>query len=443
MKGALPSLPGQSGANTMISGSLWKADGRDTGGAVDVEGNVTFESLLAFTVRNRPDGHGALAAVLRETGIEHQIFDRASVVKDRLADRTPDIVFIDVAADSTQAIDVLFVLGTASYCGIVQLIGDGTLAIDALLHTGKRLGLQMRPALMQPFARAAVVELLEAEGLRAKNLGQPTVDLYRALSNGWVEFWYQPKIDLRTRHIVGVEALARVRQPNRGVLSPGSFLTGANDKALVWLSEEALINALETSEDIARLGAKLHLAVNVSAKALLPTQLVIRDHQTKTGNWPSLVLDVAEEELAADIPHAVEVMGSLAPQGIKLAIDDYRGGRLSVAQLRKLGCAELKLSKRFVAGCDADSTKAAVCEQIVHLAHGIGSTAVAIGVERGAEVQVLRNVGCDVGQGFLFGQPMPPDRFLNLLGEKVLRNKQPHAAVAVAEASQRLAHINS
>ena len=416
----------------MISGSLWKADGRDTGGAVDIDGNVTFESLLAFTVQARPDDNGALAAVLHETGIEHQVLDRPSVLKDRLAGRMPDIVFLDVAADSTQAVDALFVLAAASYSGVVQLIGDGAVATDALLHTGKRLGLQMRPILVRPYTEAAVAELLVAEGLRAKHLGLPTVDLYRALQNGWVEFWYQPKIELRTRNIVGVEALARVRQPNRGVLSPGSFLMGANDKALVWLSEEALISGLETSEEIARMGAKLQLAVNVSAKALLSTELIIREHQSKTGSWPSLLLDVAEDEVAANIPQALDAMASLAPYGIKLAIDDYRGERLSVAQLRKLGCAELKLSKRFVADCDADATKAALCEQMVHLAHSIGSTAVAIGIERGAEVQALRNVGCDVGQGFLFGQPMPPDRFLNLLGEKVLRNKQPKAVAEVA-----------
>ncbi len=417
----------------MMSGSLWKADGRETGGAVDIDGNVIFESLLAFTVQARPDDNGALAAVLHETGIEHQALDRPSVLKDRLGERAPDIVFLDIAADSTPTVDALFVLAAASYSGVVQLIGDAAFAMDALLHTGKRLGLQMRPILVRPFAEAAVAELLEAEGLRAKQLGQPTVDLYRALQNGWVEFWYQPKIDLRTRHIVGVEALARVRQPNRGVLSPGSFLMGANDKALVWLSEEAVIRVLETNEDIARIGAKLQLAVNVSAKALLSTQLIIREHQSKTGSWPSLVLDVAEDEVAANMPQAVDVMGSLAPHGIKLAIDDYRGERLSVAQFRQLGCAELKISKRFVAGCDADNTKAALCEQMVHLAHSIGSTAVAIGIERGAEVAALRNVGCDVGQGFLFGQPMPPDRFLNLLGEKVLRNKQPRAAAEVAD----------
>jgi EAL domain-containing protein (putative c-di-GMP-specific phosphodiesterase class I) len=419
----------------MMSGSLWKADGPDTGGAVDIEGNVTFESLLAFSVQARRDDHGALAAVLHETGIEHRVFDRPSVLKDHLADRAPDIVFLDVAADTTQTVDALFALAAASYSGVVQLIGDGAFAMDALLHTGKRLSLQMRPALVRPLTEAAVADVLEAEGLRAKHLGRPEVDLYRALQNGWVEFWYQPKIELRTRRIVGIEALARVRQPNRGVLSPGSFLMGANDKALVWLSEEALISGLETSEQIARMGAKLQLAVNVSAKALPSTQLIIWEHQSKTGSWPSLLLDVAEDEVAVNISQAVDVMESLGPGGIKLAIDDYRGESLSVAQLRKLGCAELKISKRFVAGCDADSTKAALCEQMVHLAHGIGSTAVAIGIERGAEVSALRNVGCDVGQGFLFGQPMPPDRFLNLLGEKALRNKQPKPAAEAAEAA--------
>lgn len=427
----------------MVNGSLWKADERETGGAIDIAGNVTFESLLAFTLQHRPDDNYALASVLHETGIENQTFNHPSALKERLAERLPDIVFLDIAADSTETVDALFALAGASYSGIVQLIGNPAFSVDGLLHTGKHLGLQMLPVLMRPFTEAAVAEVLESEGLRARDLGQPSIDLYKALRNGWIEFWYQPKIELRTRNIVGVEALARVRQPNRGVLSPWSFLAGANDKALVWLSEEALISALKTSEDIVRIGAKLQLAVNVSIKALSSILRIVREHRPKIANWPGLLLDVTEEEIAGDILQVTDLMGNLAHYGIKLAIDDYKSEGLSVAQLRSLGCAELKLGKRFVTGCNTDSTKAAVCERMIHLVHSVGSTAVAIGIERAVEVHALQNMGCDVGQGFLFGQPMPHDRFLSLLGEKVLRTKHRKATTEMNEPNQRISRMNS
>jgi sensor c-di-GMP phosphodiesterase-like protein len=89
----------------------------------------------------------------------------------------------------------------------------------------------MLPILLRPLSEADVAKVLESEGLRAANLGQPTLDLDRALQRGWIEFWYQPKIHLRRKLIVGVEVLSRARLPNRGVLSPGRFLAGADEKA--------------------------------------------------------------------------------------------------------------------------------------------------------------------------------------------------------------------
>jgi EAL domain-containing protein (putative c-di-GMP-specific phosphodiesterase class I) len=407
----------------MVIASPLKADEHETGGAVDIDGNVTFESLVAFTVQDRLDDNGALASVLGETGIEQQILNSQTALKESLARRAPDIVFLDVVADSTQAVDSLFVLGNASYPGIVQLIGNGAFSMDGLLHTGKRLGLQMLPALTRPLTEAAIAEVLESEGLRARHLGQPTIDLNKALRNGWVEFWYQPKIELRAKHIVGIEALARVRQPNRGVLAPWSFLAGADERGLIWLSEKALINALNTSEDIANIGVKLQIAVNVSVKSLSSILLILSEFRPKIGKWPGLLLDITEDEIATDILQVSDLMGDLRRYGIKLAIDDYKGEGLTITQLRKLGCAELKLSKRFVTGCHVDSTKAAVCEQMTHLVHSVGGTAVAIGIERAVEIETLKSMGCDVGQGFLFGQPMPHERLLGLLGSKVSQTK--------------------
>lgn len=408
----------------MVNAALWKAEERETGGAVDADGNVTFESLLAFTLQHRPDDNGVLTSVLEETGIENQIIDDPSVLKERLAKRTPDIIFLDVASDSTQTVDALFALARASYAGVVQLIGNGAFALESLQHTGQRLNLQMLPFLSRPFTAAQVVEVLENEGLRAKNVGQPAVDLHKALWRGWIEFWYQPKIELRTRQIVGIEVLARVRQPNRGVLAPWSFLEGADKKSLVWLSEQALISALKAGQDIAKIGAKLQLAVNVSVGALSSIPLIVREHRPKMPNWPGLLLDVTEKEIAGELAKIEDVLGNFERFGIKLAIDDYKGDSLSVAQLRKLRCAELKLGKVFVTGCGTDSTKAELCGQMIHLAHSVGSTAVAIGIERAAEVHALHSMGCDVGQGFLFGQPMPHDRFLTLLNERAARTKR-------------------
>jgi EAL domain-containing protein (putative c-di-GMP-specific phosphodiesterase class I) len=405
---------------------LRTVDERTTGGAADMDGNVTFESLLAFTIADYPDGHPALSSVLVESGIEHETFTHPMLL-DRLAGRTPDIIFIDVAPDTTQTVDTLFALARVAYSGIVQLVGDGTATIDSLNHTGQRLGLQMLPVLSHPLGEANVAEVLESEGLRASHAGRVQIDLDKALRNGWIEFWYQPKIDLRRKHLVGVEVLARARHPSRGVLSPWSFLSGADEKSLTLLCQEALISALSTTELIARIGAKLPLAVNVSLTALrtLPIAAIIRDYRPKIARWPGLLFDVTEKDIASDLAMVHDIMARLSHFGVKLAIDDYGRGGLSAAQLRQLAFMELKLDRSFVTGCSTDPTKGAICESVIHLVHSVGSIAVAIGVERAAEVHTLQRMGCDVGQGFLFGQPMPQDRFLGLLRERATKTNRP------------------
>jgi len=410
---------------TDAQSDLSRQTDRETGGAADAEGNVIFETLLAFTLQHHPDDDSALSAVLGETGIEHHVFDHSAALIERVAELKPDIVFLDVDLDSTQAVDTLFALSQARYPGIVQLISGAIGQADIIRHTGQRLGLLMLPVLSRPFSENHIATMLVSEGLRAGDIGLPTLDLSRALQNGWVEFWHQPKINLRKNQIAGVEVLARARQPNRGVLSPWSFLGHADEKSMTRLSEEALISALKTSGDVARIGVKLRLAVNLSFKALrtLPLPNIVRTHRPKIDNWPGLLLDVSEKDVAANFLEVHDLKQNLAQFGIKLAVDDYGHGQLTAAQLRTLDCAELKLDRSFVTGCTNDPTKIEICQRMVQLAHAVGSIAVAVGIERAAEAAALQNMGCDVGQGFLFGQPMPQDRFLGLLLERAGRTQ--------------------
>ncbi len=390
----------------------------------DEDRDVTFQSLVAFSLQPR-GGSDVLSSVMLDSGIEHEVFHRCSVLVDGLARRTPDIVFLAVTTDVTETIDAIFALAKASYSGAVQLMCDRDLAVsDGVKHTGQRLGLQMLPALARSFDEATVAAILEAEGLRAPRRMTPPVGLDEVLRNGWIEFWYQSKIDLRKKHLVGVEVFARVRHPRRGVLSPGPFLAGADEKSLIALNEQALVSALKTTANLSRMGVRLPLAVNVSVNALhaLPVRDIIRQHQPRAANWPDLLFDVTEEQIARDIPLVHDVFARLRNVGIRLAVDDYGRGRLSLAQLRTLPFVELKLNRPFVADCSTEPTKAAICKSIIDLVHSFGNLAVAIGVEKASDLQALQRMGCDIGQGFLFGQPMPHDRFMGLVQERAMRN---------------------
>jgi EAL domain-containing protein (putative c-di-GMP-specific phosphodiesterase class I) len=270
----------------------------------------------------------------------------------------------------------------------------------------------------------ADIERKPAGLARAGNgVGSPGIGLAAALTRDWVEFWYQPKISLQHKIAVGAEIFARVRHPSLGLLPPSSFLKGADDRQLANLTRLALISAMKAGEVFSLLGINLRLAINVSLNSLLhvPIGQIVREHRPTAKEWPGLIFDVTESQLVADRPLLHEILTEIHECGIKLAIDDYSGGQLPLARLKELPFVELKLDRAFVRDCANDKDDAAICQSIIHLAHSFGGVAVAIGVEKAADVTALQSMGCDVGQGFLFGQPMPLKQFVDMLRDRSAR----------------------
>src|SRR5271154_804603 len=134
------------------------------------------------------------------------------------------------------------------------------------------------------------------------------IDLDEALSSGWIEFWYQPKIDLRKRQLIGAEADARAIHPQYGMLMPDAFIPGASESSLLKLSELALVSSLEAGVSFAKLGANLRMAVNMPAGVLLtlPVGDIVKSYQPKFEKWPGLVIDVAAEQILSDLALATE-----------------------------------------------------------------------------------------------------------------------------------------
>jgi EAL domain-containing protein (putative c-di-GMP-specific phosphodiesterase class I) len=117
----------------------------------------------------------------------------------------------------------------------------------------------------------------------------------------------------------------------------------------------------------------------------------------------------------------------LAPLNVKLAIDDFGRGYSSLARLKELPFAEIKLDRSFVTDCGTDRSNAPLCKSVIDLAHNFGSAAVAVGIERAADVLALTSMGCDLGQGYLLGQPMPEERLVSLLRQRAVGQNRPAA----------------
>jgi EAL domain-containing protein (putative c-di-GMP-specific phosphodiesterase class I) len=272
-------------------------------------------------------------------------------------------------------------------------------------------------------AKADIERKTAGWGHAGNGVGSQGVGLAEALDRDWVEFWYQPKISLQYKVAVGAEIFARLRHPSLGLLSPNSFLKGADERQLANLTKRALVSAMKAGEAFSLLGVNLRLAINVSLNSLLhvPIAQIVREHRPDAKEWPGLIFDVTESQLVTDRPLLHEILTEIHECGIKLAIDDYSGGQLSLARLKELPFVELKLDRAFVRDCANNKDDAAICQSIIHLAHSFGGVAVAIGVEKAADVTALQSMGCDVGQGFLFGQPMPLKQFFEVLRNRSAR----------------------
>ncbi len=266
----------------------------------------------------------------------------------------------------------------------------------------------------------------------------PHVDIHQALREGWLEMWYQPKIDLRRKCLAGAEALARINHPTLGVLLPQSFLAGVDDNQLASLTEHALLATLREWTVFDEAGFNLKLAINVPVNVLLrlPIPTLVKENRPKDSRWPGLMVEVTEDQIVRDISLAQEIAKQLKNSGVSVAIDDFGGGYSSLASLRDLPFAELKIDHTFVKNCAIEGTNGAICQTAIDLAHRFGSQAVAEGIENVADLQALQVMRCDFGQGVLLAPPMPLQRFLALLNQ---RNNRPRPAQVPASDASRVA----
>ncbi len=358
---------------------------------------------------------------------EADYFTSASLALRALRHCTPNIIFLDIALGGSDAIEVIRMLAQCEYRGVVQLMsGTNPTILEDVRRVGERHKLIMRPPLKKPFRIEAIRKALEdapidqwPDAVRPSET-KPMASLGEALDRGWLEVWYQPKLNLIERKFAGAEGLVRCRHPELGMLFPSAFLPGASVQELTALTQFVIMTALHDWQELARQGYNLKLAVNAPVSALtdlnLPT--LIRANTPQDGKWPGLIIEVTEGEVAKDIGLVHEIATQLRIYGISLSIDDFGEGYSSFARLRELPFAELKLDASFVKNAAHEATNAAICQAVVNLAHSFGALAVAEGLETIADVQALQRMGCDIGQGYVFSRPMPQELFTALLRQR-------------------------
>jgi EAL domain-containing protein (putative c-di-GMP-specific phosphodiesterase class I) len=240
-----------------------------------------------------------------------------------------------------------------------------------------------------------------------------TGELRRALARRELVLYYQPQFDLGAGRVRSAEALVRWRHPSQGLLAPDRFLAAIERAGLTrGLTRYVLQEALAQLRVWRDAGIDIGLAVNVSAKDLadprFPGEIAraLDDH----GIEPSaLELEVTEDVLLLDSIRAGRRLERIVERGVRIAIDDFGVGYSSLRQLKSLPAQVLKIDRSFVSGMDADRRDAAIVRSTIGLAHDLGLEVVAEGVETPEHVLRLREAGCDVGQGYHLGRPLPSE----------------------------------
>jgi diguanylate cyclase (GGDEF)-like protein/PAS domain S-box-containing protein len=381
---------------------------------------VLFIDLDDFKLVNDTLGHAGGDELLRETARRLQAAVRtgdtvARISGDEFAVILSDLVRPEDAALVAQnVLDGLarpFVLGghetfvTASV-GIAAFPGDGedaeTLlgAADAAMYRAKQTG------------RNAYHYFTSEITQRTRVRAQLALELRRALERGEFALAYQLKIDLASGKPCGAEALLRWNHPDRGVVAPLEFVPMLEETGLIVPVGEWVVR--RACEDLKVWQAAgivvLPVAVNLSARQFRQQHLDtrIRSLVRSAGVDPGLIeLEITESQLMQDPDHAIRVMRSLRESGIEIAIDDFGTGYSSLAYLTRFPVAALKIDRSFVADVFSDTNDAAIVRTIIDMAHTLGFTVIAEGVETDQQMAFLRQFGCQQGQGYLFARPMP------------------------------------
>ncbi len=244
--------------------------------------------------------------------------------------------------------------------------------------------------------------------------------LRRAIERDQLVLYYQPLVDLRTRAIVGVEALIRWRDGERGLIQPNEFIplaerTGMISKISEWVITEACRQGSEWRND----GFDLLVSVNLPPVFWQPTAMrqVLATIESFGLSPDRMMVELTESAMMSHYRHDEPIIAELHERGLRLAIDDFGTGHSSLGRLHQMAVTTLKIDRSFVFDLPSDKSAAVLVSTMIRLADGLGLQALAEGIESEAQLNWLIEQGCPLGQGFFFSRPVPADRISELVRE--------------------------
>jgi EAL domain-containing protein (putative c-di-GMP-specific phosphodiesterase class I) len=297
--------------------------------------------------------------------------------------------------------------------GILLLGPRGLPALAAVQRAAEELGLEVLPPLSTPFSdeslRASVAAFLPGE-----EPSTSPVDVAEAVAAGWLELWYQPKINAQSLCFDSAEALVRMRHPYWGVVPPAYFIPDDSDPHLRALSEFVIGRAIDDWRHFVVDHGHVEIAINLPVDFLRDPESVdslcrqLPNHPAFKG----IIVEVNGTEVLRNLELMKEVAARVRFHNIGIAIDDLGAEWPSLlSNVGHFPFVEIKVDRKFVAGCANDRLKRSICRHILDFANSVGSRSIAEGIETREDFVCVREMGFDIVQGFLFAKPMPVLKF--------------------------------
>ena len=345
-----------------------------------------------------------------------------------------EVIICDLHMPGMDGIAFLQKLCDTPFCGgVILLSGEGSHMMHAVQKLLQGSRLEILGAIEKPASRAELHTLLESwKPLSVQVEDCPIVvaasELHSAISDRQLVLHYQPKVDLRTGEVVGVEALVRWQHPVHGLVYPDNFIgvaeeCGAIESLSAWVLDEALGQLSRWHAQ----GHRIQMAVNVSM-----TNLRTPDFASHIGALvevagvapQDVTLEITESRLMAPLPAILETMVRLRLQRFQLSIDDFGTGHSSLAQLRDVPFTELKIDRGFVSGARHNQLIRPMLDGSISIAKRLGMQSVAEGVETEDDWHLMRELECDFAQGYFIARPMASDQVGAWLEQWSARNAE-------------------
>ncbi|MBV8060115.1 MAG: EAL domain-containing response regulator [Alphaproteobacteria bacterium] len=356
-----------------------------------------------------------IAEIASRRGMEVKTISHPEQVQGLVTAFAPEMIMLDLMMPGTDGVELLRMLAeTSKTTKICLMSGSDTRVLNSARRLGSAHGLEVIAALEKPITVAALNGLFESIMSAHKPAHDPA-DLATAINDGSMPIYLQPVVEIATRRVKGAEALIRLTHPARGVLTPDQFLQSVADQGLMQpMTDMVIKESIRHASRWHQAGENMTLSINVTASTLLDLTLPDRIAELcKHHNLPPerLILEVTENEAMRDVTRTMDVLLRMRIRNIGVSIDDFGTGHSSLRELQRMPFSELKVDKGFVSDMATSRDCEVIVNSIIDLGHNLGLKVIAEGVEDARTWNMLASKGCDFGQGYLMGKPMPAEDF--------------------------------